>query len=294
MEKRPWPILILALLHALSPLASAVLACFRLHFGVWTYFSYLHTYPTWTLLEYFALFPLAGFAIYKMKPWSYPVCLAVLGWSFWRTAHDLMPIGWTLIVYSINLSVMSYFLIPEVRRSYFDSRLKWWERKPRYQVSIPAHLEIISPLSSDAKLEFVVVADLSRGGAFLKQCTPIPIGQARYRLRCEIAGRPFIFVGRPAHTGTASRPGIGFEFDRLGFANDIRVAQLILALRLIGAPRQNPIRMRSPVVFFKEGILWTSRLLKTGQGLLPPTFAQAVPTPCSPVRPDAESPVEAA
>src|SRR5262249_5789447 len=130
------------------------------------------SHGTWYGMADFFLLPVvAGVAVYAMKAWSYPVFLSISGWTIYSNVKFLqsfsgsyaLPVVATFFV--LDFTFVSYFLLlPTVRKIYFDSRLRWWEQKPRYLVEVSGSIHRQG--SSNAKSFFTL--DLSEGGVLVK------------------------------------------------------------------------------------------------------------------------------
>lgn len=214
MKKRPWQILLLAAMHALSPISAFFIGAWRMDLSPWAYSLFLRSEDSWTLVQHFALYPLGGLAIYSMKRWSYLVFLSVMAWSFWKHSQMGLPVIRLALVYSINLGLVTYFMIPAVRRAYFDSRIKWWESQTRYEFSVPAIVR-----GSDGQDHPIALLDFSQGGVFARWDSEKSAPEAQTRLRIEVSlGGDLLRV--PGHRDAPE----GFATSRLGRA--LRLSKL--------------------------------------------------------------------
>ncbi len=262
MKTRPWPIVILALCHILAPLPNIMLSAHLQGVGLW---QYLQTFPSPAeLVLYMAFFPVAGVAIFCTKKWSFPVFLSAMAWGFfityrsWAMVPDQFPIALLFGAFAVNLAAVGYFLIPEVKRVYFDSTVRWWEQLPRYYVVFGAEL---FPLTGNTSVKCTIL-DISEGGAFVRVASKSNFTE-KVRIQFEAFGMDIELVGRIAHCGVGEKQGYGIQFEDMGRERKRMVKKLIKALRLLGSEcnkRGNSI----PTDF----AAWTKGLM-SGKGLIP-------------------------
>jgi hypothetical protein len=175
----------------------------------------------------------------------------------------MLPWPTLVFVYGIEIALVSYFMLPAVRATYFNPRVRWWESKPRYELKLPAHLKV-GVESLDAQ-----VVNVSEGGVFIRTGRNLPLGDS-VGLRFEILGQAFEVDGRIVHVRKAVDSGAGVDafWHGMEFAHTFdtsrRFQGLSKALRELGFQDRTP---REPLfVSFKD---WTSNLLRTGKGLTP-------------------------
>ncbi|MFN7263157.1 MAG: hypothetical protein ACK5UJ_05060, partial [Pseudobdellovibrionaceae bacterium] len=112
---------------------------------------------------------IAGIAIYRCRPWSFFIyifaMLALLVISYFGYQQRAAEVGlWTLgIVFIVNVGVVGYFLVPTVRKIYFDPRLRWWEADLRYEASQAVKFK--SPLGQEKQ---GTLGNISISGLFIK------------------------------------------------------------------------------------------------------------------------------
>jgi hypothetical protein len=140
MRRRPWALVILAILHFLAPIGNVVLNAIISEKDILEYFvmamSPEYLAANWIIV----VAPLvAGAAIYACKKWSFYVymfaitTLFVFSYAGYLSKSESIGLFPVLFVYVVNIFVVSYFLIPAVRNIYFDRRLRWWEIQARYK-----------------------------------------------------------------------------------------------------------------------------------------------------------------
>ena len=262
MNKKPWPIVILAILYFLAPFYN--LLYFSNLFNL-SPMQYLHTLPsTLAVIQFFLFFPLAGVAIFAVKKWSFPIFLMVTLWNFYRNyqSWSYSSGGFTLPLYIaaeiINISVVAYFLIPAVRAVYFDPKLRWWEIAPRYRIDIPCIIQNNDTLPGTIK-------NIALGGVFL-----LPEENVTFSINDKIEfhfsyeGLELILQGEIVHFDPNYLEGYGIKFINFNKSRRHQIKKLIRRLDHNGVPKRLPLRTVEENVF-----LWFKQLLSTGKGLIP-------------------------
>ena len=138
MKRRPWPIILLAIFHVIAPLGNILVNSYLAKVSLSVYLQVLTAPENLKTLLVFVLVPLAGAVlIYICKKWSYILYIVLMtipfGYSllsYLKNATFGMTVA-LVVFYFVNMLVIGYFLLPAVRRLYFDPRMRWWETKPR-------------------------------------------------------------------------------------------------------------------------------------------------------------------
>lgn len=262
MKTRPWPIIILAVIQFLMPLFSIITNAFLVKVSPLMYFNALiEVKAGWELIEFFALFPIAGISIFLMKKWSYPVFLAVMGWTlfsniaiYMRDYQGVMS-PWVIVGFTlINVLFVSYYLLPAVRQIYFNRQLRWWESQPRFVIDFSATVE------TGGQTEPCTLRDISEGGAFIETTRKLTTGDT-ITLKMPLFGVELPVEGTVVHTGNA---GFGIRFTTN--------AQTCTTLRrLLGVFRAMGFELRhAPEPQLASFLTWL-RGAFSGKGLLPET-----------------------
>lgn len=280
MLRRPWPIVILALLHWLAPfgnlLGSLMLSPVNLKpFNiVWSNI----TASSWIVSALLVTVPIiAGTAIYAIKKWSYPVfltCLVVMiGINVYEHAQypQDYSLGFLAFVSLLNLSVVSYFLLGTVRAPYFNSQLRWWETAPRYEGKQLA----INVSQGDFSMEGRVV-DISRSGLLLvakKKINPDTFG---YTIRLTLENLKITLYGEVVriqeHDGQYA---YGFHFAKMGSYQRETLGSMLYQLHHLGHGKRLMPHWKDD---FRD---WMNTLFSTGKGLVPerPVVSKAGTSP---------------
>ena len=139
MKRKPWSLVVLALLHIVAPFGNLLLNASlknRTLAEQWHY--WFEVLPKSLLLIYIALPILAGVCIYICRRWSYWAYLSCIGiiflsniYSYW-TSMSISSLVVLVLIVIIDVLVVAYFVVPSVQSIYFDPRMRWWEAAPRY------------------------------------------------------------------------------------------------------------------------------------------------------------------
>ncbi|MBT7611528.1 MAG: PilZ domain-containing protein [Bacteriovoracaceae bacterium] len=205
----------------------------------------------------------ASYAIFSVKNWSYPVFLTAMAWIFihsiFRINSDFdltTKIFGIIIPMAFNVYLVSYFLIPSVKTTYYEPKIRWWEASPRYIVDLSTKIYLGD--------EFIIgrTCNISNGGALLDAGSIITIGKD-VRLEFELNNQAFsidaksIFKAPHAHF-------YGFQFQNISRQLKKDLEFQMMCLKDIGCEVTRPLpHWRDD---FKK---WLKHLLKTGEGVTP-------------------------
>ncbi|HAR41836.1 MAG TPA: hypothetical protein DCS07_04280 [Bdellovibrionales bacterium] len=259
MRNRPWPLVLLAFMQFMTPVVNILLNSWTLRVKPDVILSWWLQRPALELFESFALMPLAGIAIYLMKRWSYLVFFVALFWNLLSNlkyidyALNNVPLMISAFYALLNIVLVAYFLLPAVRRTYFDRSIRWWESQPRFEVATPMTLRK-GPVVLDGS-----ILNLSQGGAFVKTTVPVALNTGHI-LEFHILSRTFKVHCKVLH----SRDGYaGIQFEHTRKSGKL-FADLVKGLELIGFTERNS-RTGTLSAFFQGLRIF----LKTGKGLIP-------------------------
>jgi hypothetical protein len=124
------------------------------------------------LFEFWFLFPIAGIALLGVKRWSYPIFVSVQIYSiFTHLTYESYtwpyvsstPQWPSLAILACNVGMIIYFLLPEIRRPFFDKDMRWWEHRERYTLRIPCSYSS----SANNTLRDAEILNISHSGAFI-------------------------------------------------------------------------------------------------------------------------------
>ena len=266
MRRRPWSLVILAILHFLAPIGNLILNALIVQESVLKYFvramSPEYLGQNWVIVVAPVV---AGVSIYSCKKWSYYVYLFAItllfifsytGYLSKSEAIGFFPI---LLVYIVNISVVSFFLLPAVRSIYFDRRMRWWEIQPRYKCNFQC--EFTNLKGGESKLG--QVGNISANGLFLR-ADEMPEDQDEIVVELPFdEGINLRFKGRVIVHNRVDAVGFGVQFIH---TKESRAAakELIDDLEIKGM-RISTLDGRPEDSF----TYWLRTLLTTGKGIIP-------------------------
>jgi hypothetical protein len=180
MKQKPLLFKILMILCLIEPVIKVFYFKALTHFDFSVIFSNLmaRTSPL-EIFDFWLVFPLAGLALLKIRKISYFIFLGLLAYviytfvtyeSYTWPYNSETPFFYNQVVVVIAFITFIAFLIPQVRRPFFDKRVRWWEPKTRYIVNIACRVQgknIVFPSE---------LLDISKTGAFLKESSYFNIG----------------------------------------------------------------------------------------------------------------------
>ncbi len=277
MKSRPWPLVLLALGSFLSPVTNTILNAWIENKSVLDYLRYFFTNRSGSaIFEYYILDPISGIAIWTMKLWVYPFFLTLQSLTLfknifiWWTEYQGRASGLVLAaVCLVNILVVTYYLLPQVRVFFFNRRMRWWEAAPRFHLGLPATLrrEGQSPCP-------VRIVDISVGG-FFSEAGPADLQVGNYvEVHFELMDVVYLVRGKIVHTGRGGAGNFGVQFDKFEEALEDQLHSLIAALKVLGRATN-----RNTDMSLKNFKAWIVRLVKTGKGLVPEVQVQKKPRP---------------
>ncbi|MFN7455280.1 MAG: PilZ domain-containing protein [Pseudobdellovibrionaceae bacterium] len=224
MRQRPWPLVILAVVHVLSPLGNLFLNSLFSPMGFGKYVSvFFQPHNLANQWPHLLLPVIAGIAIYRCRPWSFFIyifaMLALLVISYFGYQQRAAEVGlWTLgIVFIVNVGVVGYFLVPTVRKIYFDPRLRWWEADLRYEASQAVKFK--GPLGQEKQ---GTLGNISISGLFIKSLE-IPEDHSLLQVQFTESDQVYTFQGQVILHQRVNALGFGVHF--LSNASNKRQAQ---------------------------------------------------------------------
>lgn len=266
MRRRPWPLVVLAILHFIAPIGNVIFNALIARKNVMKYLvfalspQYLST--NWVII----IAPIvAGVAIYACKKWSFYVYLFAItalfifsysGYVSKAGSISLIPV---IVVYLINIGVVTYFLIPAVRNVYFDRRLRWWEIQARYKCNFKCHWQP----QDGGESHTGVVGNISENGLFLRGDVH-PLDQQKIKVTLPFNdGVELSFNGVSILHNRSDAIGFGVKFEHSKESRK-QAKQLVADLEEKGM-RISSLDSRPEDSFS----YWIRNLITTGRGWIP-------------------------
>lgn len=269
MKRRPWPLIVLAVIHLMAPIGNILVNSLLMDVSPWIYFQALLLPENWYHAFVFFGIPIFSAAlIYACKKWSYYAYIAVMAVPFiysfmsWFEAPSAATGSALIVFYLINIAIVGYFMIPSVRVVYFDPKLRWWETKPRYSTDFQAKI-----FAGDRTI-VGQVKNISEGGLFVEVSADVPMNES-FRIQFHMGQQDYIFNCKAVYNRRATPTGFGFKMDLDAAAID-QILNLIARLKDEGSVVSG--RVPGPEESFGY---WLKSLSRRKDGWIP----QARPAP---------------
>ncbi len=219
MNRRPWPIVLIAFLQLFSPIIYIAIAAFVYHLSFGATFNEIWALsPELRKFEIFVLPVVLGILIFlTRKPGFYVVILGTIylivrGIMEFIASNQTDPVLPLVLTNLICLIAIATLLRSKTRSVYFNPRLRWWETSPRFVVNLTASVTRTGGSPMKALLK-----DVATGGAGLET---LDTGY----LKNEIVSLEFQYEGDSYHLKSQivweKDTGAGKQFLGLQWADD--------------------------------------------------------------------------
>lgn len=266
MRRRPWALVILAILHFIAPVGNVVLNAVIQKKNIMEYLVFAMSPEYLSRNWMIVVAPIvAGIAIYSCKKWSFYVYIIAISALFFFSytgylskngSIGLLPV---ILVYLVNILVVTYFLIPAVRSIYFDRRMRWWEIQARYKTNFKCKWRDLDGES----LQPGTVANFSENGLFLKSDIH---PEDNRKIHIEIPFNndlKFTFEGEAIIHNRADAIGFGVKFEH---NKESRKNAKALVIDL----EEKGLRITASDIRPEDSFsYWVRTLVTTGKGLVP-------------------------
>lgn len=169
MNRRPWPILVLAVLQFVSPLIYLLFAAIFYKVTVTAAYDEIRALSSeMRQFEIFVLPLILGALILVVRRIGYVVVIIGSVYLMVRSITEYLATNQTDPVFPLVLTnllcvaVLGYFMRKRTREIYFNPRMRWWETDPRFVVDIPGTLTRLGAQPVKAR-----VKNVAKGGAGL-------------------------------------------------------------------------------------------------------------------------------
>lgn len=268
MQRRPWPLVFLALLQILGPIGSIYISAYVNKVGFFDMAGAIWKYSrAWDLIEFYGLPFAQGVFIFYAKRFGYFAVLALATFSIylnfqeWRLAQGVITLPVLMGVTGTNLALIVYLLLPNVRAVFLNPRLRWWETPPRYLVAMKAQVS-----KEDGHAKPATISDISIGGAGIQVESELYQQGETLLITFEhesttILMRAVAVYGRP-------EPGGGYRYGlewRRGSAEDEKRTMALLDEL---EEKKNPV-IRTPPKWKEDLAAWWNRAKKSPSAWVP-------------------------
>lgn len=220
-NKKPISFILLACLLLLEPVFKILFMKFSTGFDFETVFRTVFSIEGFiTNFEFWAMFPLAGFALISEKSWSFLVFGLVQIYCVfshfyyvefaWPYVSESPHISASFLMF-VNSAFILYFLVPENRRPYWNKSQKLWRNTSRYTTSLPTYF------THNTEKLYTTITDISASGAYFKSSENIALGQ-KTDLQFILDGKVqhvSAFIKRTHETAEKNTYGYGVSFENL-------------------------------------------------------------------------------
>lgn len=266
MKRKPWALIVIALLHILSPIGNIIINSHLAHVSIAVYIKALFAPEELYRTFIFLFIPvIGGFLIYVCKKWSYYLYLALMTIPFiysyysWQSQPNQNLGVYLILFYLINLLVVGYFVLPQVRLVYFDPRLRWWETKPRYKTEFETQIKWVDKSSKGE------IKNISEGGIFVQTDLLINVN-GRVSLTFNYNNVVHSFSGEVVYINKNSTP-IGY-----GISLNLNETETFALKKLIRDLSEQGTLITSRIPTDEDSFMfWLKRVISFKKGLLPET-----------------------
>ena len=264
MRKKPWPIIILGLLHIVAPFFNILLGGLRRGYSILETIQKAFDFDVLWYNSFSLVLPIiGGLAILACKKWSFfvylasMVCLFIL--NIGTLLNNQIEIGALSFcaLFISNFLIVTYFLIPAVRKIYFNRQLRWWENQTRYHADYACQW-FTSNTGDGASAR---IKNISIDGLYL-----LSEKKPAFKLNLIIDinfGDKQTQVNGEAILHNVKSDGFGFKIDHTNESKEV--------FKKVIAKLESEEKRATNLPNIQEDTLayWLSTFLKTGKGLIP-------------------------
>lgn len=244
MNRRPWPIVLLAILQILSPVIYLAVAStfYNLSFAdtareIYSLSGDLRRF------EIFVLPLILGGIILITRKTGYIVVIVGSVYLIARSILEFLATNQTDPIFPIVISnlicalVLVYFLRAKTREVYFNPALRWWETDPRYIVNISGTVTRIGGNSEKA-----VVENIAAGGAGVRTSMMGFLPEEVVDISFEYEGTKYELKSRIIwQRSEGSGNFLGLQWDRSNKGEHSKLRRMVQGLKAKGTPTTRQI-----------------------------------------------------
>lgn len=185
--------------------------------------------------EFWALFPLAGYALISVRSWSFFVFIALQVYSLisyftyeqftWPYVAETPHLSASFLLV-FNTAIVLYFSVPANRRPYWNKARRLWRNTSRYTTSLQTQFK----LGTDKVT--TTVTNISESGAYFTTTKSLPIGH-KMQIEIPIHGKVKSIdavVRRAQETAHENYFGYGIEFSYKSKSDKLELMEFIGSL----------------------------------------------------------------
>ncbi len=235
MKNKPMIFTVLSVLCFIEPLIKVLYFKATTQFDFLVIFANLQARDSFReVIDFWLIFPLAGFLIMRLRKWTYFSFMGVLTYinyniftyeKYTWPYNSETPFIYNYFVALLSVGVFLYFLSPKVREPFFDRRVRWWEPKSRYNVHISCKLQ-----SSNLTFPSQII-NLSQSGAFVQDSKYMKVGdflQIEFNFLGQTICLPVEVVNQH---NIRSQSGFGLKFHFRTVRQSLMMAKLLKVLK---------------------------------------------------------------
>lgn len=235
MKNKPIVFTIISILCLIEPAIKILYFKAITHFDFMVILSNLQTRNTFMeVVDFWLIFPIAGFLILKLRKWTYFAFMSVLAYIIYNIStyekytwpyNSDTPFLYNYVIAGLSLSVFVYFLFPNMRHLFFDRRARMWETKTRYSVGISCKL------MGDSLTFPSRILNISKTGAFFEESPYLKVGDLLL-LEFNFIGHEIKVPVRIIHQHKSStKAGFGAEFVFESMGQSLKMSKVINVIK---------------------------------------------------------------
>lgn len=220
MKNKPWLVYVITVGLLLVPFA--FLARVLLNSNTLSSDQSMLRILLFALLSMFSF--IVAYGVWKVRMWGFysligfGLITAFLDLYAW--AHQNFLFNWWFIL-DVTAVVAGITLVVQenVRKPYFNPKIKWWETPKRVRIDVPALVY------ANEKKKEILILDISKTGCFSDFDLPLDIGQ---NVKIDINHQSLKFVSEATVARRSENPrGYGLKFTNTDKTNKKQILQIL-------------------------------------------------------------------
>lgn len=244
MKNRPLIYTILSLLCFIEPLIKILYFKAKTHFDFMVILANIQARNSFIdVVDFWLVFPAAGLLIIKLRKWTYFAFMTVLAYIIYNIStyekytwpyNSDSPFMYHYVVALLSSAVFVSFLFPQMRKPFFDRRVRWWEPQTRFPVEIPCKLQ------SNFLTYPSIILNISKTGAFLQDTAHLKAGD-KLTMNFNFLGESIEVPVEVIHEHRmGNKNGFGIKFKFKSFGQSLKIAKVISIIKRSRASFKEP------------------------------------------------------